>query len=401
MVKRTFLCLTVFLGSLAGVFLCSSAVRGDEHGSGVPTPSSIEASDHGYGGCWYDDDSGYCPYDMVQSAPTPAAEAPPDAETYCDDAYESKFYGYEWEYDDYDTDCESYEWLEPIADEQIQAAAESGAAQAETTATTSDEEVVVETATDEDSSNWMADEYEYWSEYNYDEEYRSIESAAPASDAPNTEVCSEASEPAATTSNDADVVEAWDEMDGYDDESYDESYDEDYGWESEYESGYESDYDYQSEYDYECCPVTEPAAAAAEEAVEVEIVEDLPEWMDEAVETEVADDMQGDAEANSDDAYDYSDYDYSDYYYGYGDYESYDSTEAVSDNEEAAESEDAAVEDESDVEAVEEPAPHRAAILTLARSLDQIGSALQMLSRQLTDMAAPEVAARAADSSQH
>jgi hypothetical protein len=133
----------------------------------------------------------------------------------------------------------------------------------------------------------------------------------------------------------------------------------------------------------------------------VEIVEDLPEWMDEAVETEVADDIQGDAEANSDDAYDYSDYDYSDYYYGYGDYESYDSTKAGSDNQEAAESEGVEGDDASDVEAVEEPAPHRAAILTLARSLDQIGSALQMLSRQLTDMAAPEVAARAADSSQH
>jgi phage-related minor tail protein len=49
---------------------------------------------------------------------------------------------------------------------------------------------------------------------------------------------------------------------------------------------------------------------------------------------------------------------------------------------------------------MEAPAPHRAAILTLARSLDQIGSALQTLSRQLTDMAAPDVATRAADSSQ-
>ena len=150
--------------------------------------------------------------------------------------------------------------------------------------------------------------------------------------------------------------------------------------------------------------MTEPANDMDDEAVETEIVEDLPEMMDEAVETEVADNAQGDAEVTDDDTSDFSDYDYSDYYYGYGDYESYDSTEASSDNADAAEaieSEDAAVEDESDVEAVEDPAPHRAAILTLARSLDQIGSALQMLSRQLTDMAAPEVAARAADSSQH
>jgi hypothetical protein len=41
------------------------------------------------------------------------------------------------------------------------------------------------------------------------------------------------------------------------------------------------------------------------------------------------------------------------------------------------------------------PVLRQAAILTLARSLDQMGSALQMLSRQLTEMATPEVATRA------
>jgi hypothetical protein len=376
MVKRTFLTLSVFLGSLAGVFLCNSAVRGDEHGCAVPTPASAEASDYGYEGCWYDYDSGYCPYNMVQASPTPATEAPPVADTHGDDdaAYESKFYGYEWEYDNYDTECEAYEWLEPIADEQIQAAVE----------TASNDEAAVETASDNDSSDWMADEYEYWSEYNYDDEYRYIESAAPASDAPTTEICTEADEATATTSSDAEVVQAWDDEDGYDDESYDESYDDEFGWESEYEYG------------YEYRPMTEPASDMADEAVETEIVEDLPEMMDDAVETEVAEDT-------SDETSDYSDYDYSNYYYGYGDYESYESTEARSENSDAAEaieSEDAAVEDESDADAMEAPAPHRAAILTLARSLDQIGSALQTLSRQLTDMAAPEVATRAADSSQ-
>jgi hypothetical protein len=121
---------------------------------------------------------------------------------------------------------------------------------------------------------------------------------------------------------------------------------------------------------------------AAEETAEVEMIEAA----EETSEAETTSDAASDSGEVWSDEYDYYHgcY-YGDCDYGYGDYESSLTPEDPSDSES---------EEITDGEVNELPVLRQAAILTLARSLDQMGSALQMLSRQLTEMATPEVAAR-------
>jgi hypothetical protein len=326
MVKRTFFSLSVFLGSMAGVFLCHHAKSDDQHGSTAATASACEAWSYGYEGCWYDDTSDFCPYDTVEAEPTLASADEQVAETHGaeQDAYESrysKFSGYDWEYDDYDSAYDDDTWLEPIADVQADAVVETQAAVADEPAST--------TAGD-DTSDWMAEEYDYWSEYRYDNEFRYYESTAQATLEATPAVCP-ASEPSAVA-DDVEVVQAWD---------------------------------------------------------------------DDAV-TEAVVETQADADDANEYDYDY-DCDYSHYYYGYGDFESSQTTENADTSEPSMDVIESTVEEASEADAIPSSPPRNAAILTLAHSLDRLGSALQVLSRQLTDMATPEVAARggATGSKQH
>jgi hypothetical protein len=431
MVKRTFLSLSVFLGSLAGVFLCNGTVRSEQDSASVMTSSPCESWGCEYQGCWYDEANDHCPYHMHETATTPAADEEQVAEKPCDapvadeskyDGYEAKYYGYQWEYDDYDSAYEDYGWSEPIAESPAETVMETEVIETETTTIAT---------VDDDSSEQMNydDWYEYyddWSEYD-DDEYRYLEATNQATQEAATEVCTDSDQPLDETVQQDQAVEAAidagcfdlpaDEasMNGYD--PYEDDYG--YGYDYGYEYGYEYDEEYREAYEHEpkfdrteeVVDVTDESietetievaeenvetetVEAAEETVEAEMIEAAEETV-EAEMTEAAEETteaETTSEAASDNSEAWSDeYDYyhgcyyGDCDYGYGDYESSLSTESPTESES---------EETTDGEVNDLPVLRQAAILTLARSLDQMGSALQMLSRQLTEMATPEVAAR-------
>jgi hypothetical protein len=129
MVKRTFLSLSVFVGSLAGVFLCHGTAQSEQDSASVTMSSTCEPWNYDYEGCWYDDAYDDYRYHTPEAAPTPAPEEEQVAEKPCDapaaddlkyDGYEAKYYGYQWEYDDYDSAYEDYGWSESIVESQTE-----------------------------------------------------------------------------------------------------------------------------------------------------------------------------------------------------------------------------------------------------------------------------------------
>jgi hypothetical protein len=384
MVKRTFLTLSIFLGSLAGVFLCTGTVRSEQDSATITTTGPCEPSSYGYEGCWYDGASNYCPYPSVQADTSPAPVSEEVAEKPCDDpvaneseydGYESKYYGYHWEYDDYDSAYEDFAWTESAADLPTETIAESEQADADAEADAVTEVAVTATVTDE-SAERMRGYCDDWAEYCYDEEYRYYEMATQADCVPEAQAQdADADQPAPTTVT----------------------------YDHEYPYGYDYDYWYNTPFDDGYAYQFEPSFDRTEELFEVESTQ----VADESIETETAEvseeitdtETSIDAPTLRDEAAEQAHgcY-YSDCYYGdcyYGDYyrdDYYDSDYDDSMTEEASQTSEST-----------DDSMNRAAILTLARSLDQMGSALQMLSRRLTEMAAPEVAARtaASDSIQH
>jgi hypothetical protein len=251
-------------------------------------------------------------------------------------------------------------------------------------------EQVEEVAPESADTYGYEDTYDYYSEYeDYGWEYGEP-SYCPADEVPAVETAQDvtAPEPVQPSWTEAIVEDPWqEEYDyAYDDEEYEYRYGDAYDydaevtertewddaddepaqdevaedtWEDEYYSDYEEYYSEYDDYDW-----VEDAEAVQEEETVEPVAED------------------GDVvESWDDDPYDYG---YDEYDYGY-DYEYW---EQEASDVATAETEDTVVtvkdEDSSQLQ--------REAVLSLARTLDRFGSALQNLSQQLTDMVAEEVA---------
>ena len=394
MVKRSILTMLVFFGSLGAVLLGPGGAYADQENVAWETLEECEAWGYDYPGCWYEYAGEYCPYPSVEvqaeATIEPVEEEPSgdSVETVAEyEGYESKDYGYQWEYEDYDSAYEDYLWSQLITDTQAElidqpvdesvheTVVETGAEPIDETVVEIVEEAA-SAATEAAVSTW-ADDYHYWAEY-YDEEYRCYEVTVQ----PTYETAEE---------NESTIDEVVAETTGVDECEDDFRFDYSYSYEYGYGYGYE-----------------EPTFDRTIEADQVETVE----VMEESIEvTEEAAEAMEHCDARHEGYPYYGDCDYySDYYGSY--YDSYYDDYGYSDNADVAapsSSEDASDRltdtdaDEPEVSTIEESAEvatidsaplHQAAVLRLARSLDQMGSALKMLSHQLTDMVTPEVATR-------
>lgn len=439
MVQRSFLTMLVFFGSLGAVLLGPGGAYADQENVALETLEECEAWSYDYPGCWYEYTSEYCPYPSVEvqaeATNEPMEEDPRDdsVETVAEyEGYESKDYGYQWEYDDYDSAYEDYLWAQLITDMQAELIEQSvdesvHETVAETGAEPIDEsevEIVEEKATEAAVSTW-ADDYHYWAEY-YDEEYRCYEVTVQPTYETAEENESTIDEVVAETTGVDEAALVTDVADEGADEGEMAAAESSMDWQDECQHDFRFDYSYSYEYGYGY-GYEEPTFDRTIEADQVETIQMMDD-SDEVTE-QVADAMEesnevteetaeaiehGDARHEGYHYYGDCDY-YSDYYSDYYDsyYDSYYDDYGDSDNADVASpasSEDASDRltdtdaDTDEVSPIEEPAEvatsdsaplHQAAVLSLARSLDQMGSALKMLSHQLTDMVTPEVATRA------
>lgn len=375
MVKRSFLTMCVFLGSLGAILLGPGGTQADQQDTAIEASAGYVAWSYDYPGCWYEYASGYCAYPTVEvqaeATVEPVTEEPAETTVSCDTyetedyGYLAKDYGYQWEYEDYDSAYEDDLWSELITDSQAESA---GTEQDDSIAV---EEAVV-AAVESNVSTW-AEDYDYWAEY-YDEAYRCYEATVRPTYEP-AEVPAE--------ENDATIEEVVAETTGVDtaaeeieaaEASETPASDSAMDWQHECQDHFDFDYSYCYEYGY---------GYGYEEGLTFEPITSIdPIETTEATE-EVAEVIEQ-ADTCYEDYHYYGDcYYYS--YYGsyYGSYYRDDVQSGHADRE------------SSEVVEMDSPALHQAAVLSLARSLDRMGSALKMLSHQLTDMVAPEVATRA------
>ena len=410
--KRTLFSFCIWLTSLAVALLSSGAVRAESSCDiAVHTPDDGDcvcpySETESYGEChWY---YNHCDPTAEVNEPEavaaseepapcepveePASDVEPLADEQADYWYDSESGSYYY-YDFTDDAVVSEETAEDALNDLFDFA-DAEDVESDTSAQT--EEVASDTA--DAYANEYGDHYyeegDYYSEYEdygweSDEQSYCPEDEVPAVDPAQNVTANESTEDVADDAawQDSIVEDPWqEEYDyAYDDEEYEYRYGDEYdydaevtedtqwdaadasvddqvtddAWEDEYYSDYEEYYSEYDDYNW----ADDEQTAETEEAVEpvAENGESVELWED-----------------------DHYDYDYDEYEYGY-DYEYWE--EQASDVQATeAENNVATVDDESANEL------HREAVLSLAHTLDRFGSALQNLSRKLTNMVTEEVA---------